>query len=538
MSKNKDNEKNIDQFTNEIENNNLEENETNGISGENNQENIENIEGKDQGEKNKNIQNESKKDKKNLGGFVKKSFSSKAFKNGAYSTAISVAVIVIVFIINLFVTKLDINIDLSSEEMYTLTEDTLQLINNLEDDVTIYYLGEVGNEMELYKNIIDNYGKASNKIKVETKDPNLYPKFAAQYVDDTITSDSVIVVNNSTQKAKYVDYSDMFETSYDYTTYEQYVSAIDVEGQITSAIQYVTNEDLPVMYIVSGHGEMSLGETITNSLSKQNVTTNTLETLTVESIPEDCSILLINAPQDDYTEDEVTMIKEYLANGGNAIITLDYYAQGLTNFNSLLNYYGVEIVDGIIVEGNSNNFMGQYPTYIIPEVESHSITSDVADMNIVAPNAVGLKVLDTIRSSVNIEPLLTTTDMSYSKVDVNSTTVSQEDEDIEGPFTIGLSITETYNDVETNIVVYSSANMLQETFVAYSSLGNLELLNDTIGHMAGEQSSLSIRTRSYTTEYLVTTSAQANLWFSVVVFIIPISIIVVGIYACLRRRRR
>ena len=69
------------------------------------------------------------------------------------------------------------------------------------------------------------------------------------------------------------------------------------------------------------------------------------------------------------------------------------------------------------------------------------------------PYAQGIKKTDDVRDTVTINSLLTTSDSAYSKVDVNSGAIEKTDDDIDGPFDLGVSITETLdNDKETQIV--------------------------------------------------------------------------------------
>ena len=77
------------------------------------------------------------------------------------------------------------------------------------------------------------------------------------------------------------------------------------------------------------------------------------------------------------------------------------------------------------------------------------------------PYAQGIKKTDDVRDTVTINSLLTTSDSAYSKVDVNSGAIEKTDDDIDGPFDLGVSITETLDDdKETQIVYYTSSNLM------------------------------------------------------------------------------
>ena len=200
---------------------------------------------------------------------IKKAFQSRKFIGGAYATMISVVVIAIVLLINFIFTELDINFDTSTQQLYTISDKSKELVKDIEDEITIYYLVELGNEDAQILEVINRFKQANKNISVEYKDPVLYPQFANQYVDHEITQNSVIVVNETQGRSKYVDYMSMYVVETDYNTNSYNVTAVDVEGQIVSAISYVTTEDLPVLYAVVGHGEEGITNTLAMSLDRE-----------------------------------------------------------------------------------------------------------------------------------------------------------------------------------------------------------------------------------------------------------------------------
>ena len=72
----------------------------------------------------------------------------------------------------------------------------------------------------------------------------------------------------SGEKSKVIDASDLYEYSVDYSTYTQTKSAYDGEGQLTSAISYVTSDNQPKVYVITGHGESSLDSSFQSALEK------------------------------------------------------------------------------------------------------------------------------------------------------------------------------------------------------------------------------------------------------------------------------
>ena len=479
-----------------------------------------------------------KKEKEKISKKVNASFHGRKFRSGAYTTAISVVVIAILMILNIFVTKINPQVDFSSESMFTLTKDTKSYVKSVKDEIKIYYLVETGNEQKKMSTVVDKYDDICKNVSVEYIDPILHPSFATQYTDEKILDNSVIVVNETKDKSKYLSYSSMLQSEMDYTTYQPYVTGIDVEGQVTAAIQYVTTDNLPVMYVVDGHGESQIGPNFTSLLQKQNVEVKTLKTITEKSIPEDCKMLFFSVPKTDYTEEEVTMFENYIARGGNAIIVGDYSTNALANFNAFVNYYGVEIVKGVVLEGDQNN-MYQSPMNVLPNILENSITTNLPkDSNtfIVTRNVSGIRQLETKRSKLTFESLLNTSDKARTG---DSQSLSKEDSDIAGPFDVAVAITDKYQDKESKIIILGSKDFVNDSAIGNTSFVNYQFMAGLVNCTADVQvEPLNIPVRAYNNDRLATTTGQFVMHFILSFIVLPLVILAIGIVVVLIRRKK
>ena len=388
--------------------------------------------------------------------------------------------------------------------------------------------------------LLQKYEEASDHIKVETKDPVVNPKFTSEYTDEEVSSNSLIVVCGD--RSKVVDYNNIYESSMDYTTYSYTTSGFDGEGQITSAISYVTSDNLPVLYTLDGHGEKSLDSTLQEDIEKANMEIKSLNLLTEESVPEDADCLMINSPSTDISEDERDAIIEYLENGGKAMIFSDYTEESMDNFDAVLENYGVERVDGIVIEGDAQHYAMQMPYYLLPDVGSAEAVSDFSSQGyfILAPYAQGIRQLDNVRDTLTIESLLTTSDDAYSKTDLNTETLEKTDEDIDGPFDIGVSITEEVDDDKTTqIVYYSTANLMDSQINQMVAGGNEQMITESLNWMCStdETSTISIPSKSLEVSYLTVTAYDAAYWKICVMGLIPGVFLVVGFVVWLKRRK-
>ena len=483
-----------------------------------------------------------KKEKKPLKQKIKDSMNKKYIKNGSYSVVISAVFIVIVLVVNMIVGSLPskyTEVDVSAQKLYSITDDTKNFLKDLDKDVTIYQVVQSGSEDETIKKLLEKYEEGSDHIKVEQKDPVVNPKFTSEYTSDDVAANSLIVVCGD--RSKVVNYSSIYESSIDYNTYQSTTTGFDGEGQIDSAISYVTSEDLPVLYTLDGHGEKDLDSTLQEDIQKANIDIKSLNLITEESVPDDAACLLINAPTSDISESEKDAIIDYLENGGKAMIFSDYTEESMDNFDAVLKNYGVERTEGIVIEGDSQHY-AQMPYYLVPTVNSTDAVSDFASKGyyVLMPYAQGIKKTDDVRDTVTINSLLTTSDSAYSKVDVNSGAIEKTDDDIDGPFDLGVSITETLDDdKETQIVYYASSNLMDSQINQMVSGGNEQMIMSSLSWMCSsdETSTISVPSKNLQISYLTLTAYDVSFWKIMVMGIIPVVFLVMGFMVWLKRRK-
>lgn len=470
--------------------------------------------------------------------------NNKSLKNGSYSILITLVVVVIAVIVNLIARGLPSQFsqfDFSTSRLYTLTGTTADFLSGLDEDVTLYYICEGGKEDDTIQKLMDRYEDASPRITVEQIDPALYPAFTSRYSDEAVGNNSVIAVCG--EKYKVVNADAMYISDFNYNTYSYVQTGFDGEGMVTSAIDYVTSEDIPVLYVLNGNGETALGASFRDAVEKNNIDIQNLNLLAEAGVPEDAAGIVIGAPQKDYSAETTQKILDYLEKGGKAMIFSNYTADAMPNFDSVLSNYGVAREEGIILEGDSGRYM-TYQYCVIPTVNYSDITARVyGDSYLLAPMSQGIRTLDTYRDSITMQPLLATADSSYAKVDVqNMTTSEKESGDIDGPFTVGMLIQEDINndhEAETEIVYYSTGYLLDEDYNQSVSGDNAELFGGTANYLCnGEDTSSSVAVKSLQVQYLTLTDFSANFWTVICVFVLPVLCILAGTLVWLSRRKR
>ena len=267
-----------------------------------------------------------------------------------------------------------------------------------------------------------------------------------------------------------------------------------------------------------------------------------LNLLTESSVPDDADCLFIDSPSTDISEDEKNAIIDYLESGGKAMIFSDYTTEDLPNFDAVLENYGVQRAAGIVFEGDSQHYAMQMPYYLVPTVNSTDASSETASGGyyVLAPYAQGIKKMDDVRDTVTINSILTTSDQAYSKTDLNSDALEKEDGDEEGPFDLGVSITETLDDdKETQIVYYSTSNLMESQVNQMVSGGNEKLIIESLKWMtdAEDSATVSIPSKSLSVSYLTLTDYDAAFWKICTIGLIPGFFLVVGFVVWMKRRK-
>lgn len=473
---------------------------------------------------------------------LKKSFKSRRFRMGGYQTLVMVIVIVLVIVFNLVINKLNLMVDLSSDQKFTLTEDTKNLAAGIKDTIKFYYMCQEGNQSTQIEKVLEQYDGLGN-IEVVDKDPVVYPNFAKEYTEDEIKDNDVIVVNETRNKSRVVSSADMLVQDIDYTTYQQ-TYTLDAEGQLTAALQNVTSDSSTKMYYTSGHGEGKLSASFTDLLGKLNVEYEELATSSAKTVPEDCNILMINAPEYDLNEDEYTLISDYLKEGGKAMFFLNAaVTDPMTNYNKLISDYGVNVVDGYIID-SEGAYDDSHPTRFIPVPADHEITADTSDKMVVVSVARGMTTQSDVRSTLTVEPLLTTADSAYSKVNVKTQTVEKEDGDVDGPFNVAVAIKDVYAENTkgqgnaTQIVVFGAMDFTSSDVIATNQFGNRSMILNSISYLSGEETStLAIPTRSLNQESVMIQEGDRIFFTVLLVVLIPLILLGVGFAIWFRRRK-
>lgn len=480
---------------------------------------------------------------KNLLHQLKGSFNSKTLRVGGYSSMAVALVLAIVIVVNLLVASLPSSVtqlDMSPEDLLSLSQQTKTLVSQADQEITLYLLAEAGTEDSTILSLLERYKDLNSKISVVKKDPVAHPGFASSYTDATLNGNDVLVVSGD--RSRFISYNDIYVYNVDYTTYE-YTFTFNGEAMLTSAIDYVSTGDLPKLYLLTGHGESNLRDTLSSAISGDNIETASLNLLTLDAVPEDADAVLINGPTGDISADELALLRTYMAAGGNVMLVTDYKTEGLTNLHALMADYAMEPAAGLLVEGSGSNHMRGYAYYLLPNITSlHDITKPLSSNGyyVCTPLAHGLTVSGTYdEEALTVTQLLYTSSSAYLKdLDAINSTTEKEDGDPTGTYSTAIASEKALKEGSSRAIWISSLQTLSEAADSWVSGANTDFIINSLDWLCQKESSISIRGKDMNMSALTVPSGAANTWSIVLVFVLPAVFLGAGILVFIRRKRK
>jgi ABC-2 type transport system permease protein len=457
-----------------------------------------------------------------------KNHLNKFLTHRVYSASVCILALVLVIGVNLLTSQLPVDavkLDTTSMGLHTLSDSTKEVVENIDEDIDIYLICQAGNENETILTMLERYADLSNHINFTTVDPAVNPDFVKNFTEESVANNTIIV--SSAIRNRIIDYSSI-------STYTSFKG----EDYVTNAIKYVTSDTLPVIYTLTGHGEKTDNDSLDEIFASSGVQLKELNLITESTMPEDIDCLFIYAPTEDITENEKETISSYLENGGSLMLVSDYNFSNLPNLASVMDYYGVYAPDGIVVEASTGMSLCGYPYYVLPEISSKSeITKTFSENSnyILIPIAQAIEKNDEIRDTVKITDLFTTSGNSYIVDDSTSADFSQAKE---GPFSLGVSIEESFDDTDTKIVWLTSSYILDSDMDSLVGGTNTSMFINAVNYLCGNSDQISTTGKVLSTDTLTMSTSQSRNFKIVIIGIIPVLALAAGIAVRLKRRNR
>ena len=419
-------------------------------------------------------------------------------------------------------------IDVSDARMYTLSDQTLSILDNLSEDITLYFVAKSDEENMTVRELLDRYASASAQIKVVRIDPEKRPNFVSQYTGEDLTDNFVIV--ESSKRFVIVKYEEIFLYDYsDYMTTGSYNLSFDGEHRITAAIDYAVTDTLPVVYALSGHGEKQMSDELAKLVTTDNLDAKSLKLVAAGTVPGDARCLMILDPITDVTLQEAESILQYLEAGGRMLLVTSGSSTDFPNLESLLQSYGVILEKGKVLEGDADHYVSGDSSRLLPIIRSHDVTEATIGHNqrILMPDAQAILRCDSARFDLETTELLVTSESAYVC-----------DTDLKGTLTLGMAIEENNRDIVTDIIWLTSGDMLDDDVNSLVSNGNFNLFLNSLSWLCGKEDNLSIRSVGYNTEKLILSTGEVYRCSILLVLVIPAVVLAAGGVVYFKRKRK
>lgn len=461
-------------------------------------------------------------------------------------TLLLIAIIIVAyFAINYAVEKANIaDIDLTKEKLYSISQETKDKLGNMEKDVTI----SIYNMYDYVKDFAYQYARLNEHIKIEeVENLTSKTKWKTEYgVSDT---DAFIVISTD-EREKFLSNYDLY--TYDYTTYEEK----DItEEAITNAILDVITIVKPKVYFLTGHNMYSSTyfQYLQTSLQDEANEVEELDLIKKGSVPEDCNLLVISALKEDIKSSEKDSLIKYIKKGGEILLLLDPNLDNikLTNFQKVLNEYGVSVSNGVLLEGDANKMVYGAPNLVIATMNNNSsITKNVnMDLNLCLMNAGKITVASSEeleKKNVTLETLATVSDKAFYRTDLQSTNQNKigSDEDAARSIVAAMMTKKIDDETTSKLIVYSNTVFATNTAIRIGSTteytlnfyNNRDILLNSVSYLTEREENITIRKDIEAVNYDVT-EAQNRIILAII-FAVPVIIIILGIVIWIMRRRK
>lgn len=414
--------------------------------------------------------------------------------------------------------------DLSETGMFTLSPQTIQLLEGLDQPVQVIGFFQMGdarrNRAEDY---LKRYRRYTDKLTYEFHDPNVEPALAQSFA---LSDYGLVFVSGSRQ---------------------QETAQVD-EQSITGALVRVTSGETKRLYFITGHGEHSIYDsqaegysTIRQALENGNYLLDTLNLASSPAIPQEATILVLAGADRPLSPTEGQLLTGWVASGGKLLALVDPMEPAV--LDSLFQQYGLLLHDDFVVEDYNNSLVtlgtaGLTPQVVAPLIVQypfHEITRGLNGYQSFYPFARSIGIESPEQENRVVSPILTTSSGSWGETDLEQTAQPHYNagQDRSGPLHIGAAA-EDY-ETGTRLVLIGNAGFITNQNVS-PEMANMDLFLNAVDWLAEEEELISIRPKPPANRRLFLTSFQVTITLLTSLILIPLSVLAAGLGVWWQRR--
>jgi ABC-type uncharacterized transport system involved in gliding motility auxiliary subunit len=451
-------------------------------------------------------------------GGILRFFSKRSSQLGTNTTILSVAVLAILVIVNFVGFRHHKRFDLTTEKLYTLSDQTKQVVGGLQKDVTIVRFDKSPNAA--LDDQMAEYTSLSRHLKFQNIDPQQKPEVAQQY---GATRMGDVILASGPRK-------------------EHLETGATSEEDITGAIIKVTQDKVKTVCFVTGHGEKSLtddGEDgyshLDAGLKKENYVTRTLNLVSENGVASDCSVVVVAGPTQQFFPQEAEMLNQYLAGSGKGLILVD--PQTDPKLGEIFQAWNTNVGDNVVIDSSGvGSLLGAGPAIpLVTTFGESPITKNFARSMTFFPLARTVSIADKSKTDPQIVELLKTSPQSFTvpnlKQGQNKLTFNP---DTAGPLSLGVAASRKAEGGEARVVVIGNSTFAANPYVGLQKNG--DLFYNTIDWLAQDENLISIRPKSQTNRRVTLTQGQSSALTWLDLIILPGIVIFSGVYIWWKRR--
>lgn len=382
--------------------------------------------------------------KKPSGGFsIKKFFSrllhDKRFRHGSASILLTVlfvcALVLANFVASLAVQRLPaLSPDLSKQGVYSLSEQTIELLDSLDEDIQIWIFASESaceqttadldpyGQVPLAHELIKRYAQYSSHIEIIYVDLATQPGYLDVFSEfrDYLSAYSVAVTSaRRTRVTSFYEFLPSLSGTASTDDVSIDVTSSMTEMYISSLIKTVTLDVTPKVVYLDG---ASTGSDAVNLLDALNL--NGYEVVSVDfrtaAIPQDADMLVLSSPSTDLTYEQCDKLEGFLSNSGamgkTLLVFTSAFMPDTPNLNALLSDWGISMSRSVVYEGESAYVIaGSSPAAFRPCYAEHDYTAELIDRNVacMVENALDMQIPTQVMGSIVVNPILASSSLGY-----------------------------------------------------------------------------------------------------------------------------
>jgi len=449
-------------------------------------------------------------------------FSRPSARVGTNAFTLIISVVAILGFLNFLSYRHHKRVDLTTEKLFTLSDQTKKVVGGLKQDVDVYWFDKSPNTV--LADQIAEYRNLSPRLHFKEVDPEQHPEVAQEF---GITHRSQGAVASGTKHQ-------LLEGT--------------TEQDITNAIVKVTRTTVKTVCFVEGHGEKSITGTDADGyagaatlLKQESYETKGINLVTGNGVPPECNVVVIVGPKQAYLPVEEQILAKYLDDGGKAFILVD--PQTDPKLEDIFANWNVRVGDNVVIDASALNQVAGMGA-VAPVVVTYGpspITERFGNAMTVFPVARTVSVIDKNRSQPGSTELLKTSTRSFTipKLDPNVRELKFDPSmDTMGPLSLGVASerkgTGDSAVKDGRVVVIGNSQFASNQAGGYYR--NADLFMNSVNWLAADEDLISIRPKSVTNRSVTFTETQQRElnWFSLL--FLPGIVVLSGVYIWWKRR--